>query len=258
MTLRFCEIRRCFAAFARIFYNERMAAGRIGLGRIPVVLLLIVAPLASCGDLTATTFETGEISFSVSAASVEVPMSLQDDGRIAELPCPADGVCPSSELLTLTCERSLCNPAPRTVTSDVAGVIDFDELTGDLSFLFRSVDTIEIIELSYTVQANTLSVDLDGVEIFWGPEGAVDLDPALGVQLLGAMPFQSARTTSSGFAELDYIGTQALSDYLVSASRRIRIFVRTRIDLEPGGPLPEGDARVVAHMKVRVSGPAID
>ncbi|MBW2460661.1 MAG: hypothetical protein JRH11_03370, partial [Deltaproteobacteria bacterium] len=203
-----------------------MAAGRIGLGRI-LMALFFVGPLASCGDLAATTFETGEISFSVSAASVEVPMSLQDDGRIADLPCPADGVCPSSELLTLTCERSLCNPAPRTITSDVAGVIDFDELTGDLSFLFRSVDAIEVVELPYTVQANTLSIDLESVQVFWGPEGAVDLDPALGVQLLGTMPSQSARTTSSGFAELDYIGTQALSDYLVSASRRIRIFVRT-------------------------------
>jgi hypothetical protein len=184
-------------------------------------------------------------------------MELRADGRIAELACSPTGMCPSTEAITVTCEASLCNPAPRTVTSPVGGVIDFDELTGDLSGVFQAVDAIRLSSLMYTVELNTLTVDVEAIEIFWGPEGAVDVDPALGVERLATIPAQRARTTSSGEADVDALGSEHLSDYLVDRSRRIRLFARTRVDLEPGGALPEGELSAVAQMTVDVSGPQL-
>jgi hypothetical protein len=109
----------------------------------------------------------------------------------------------------------------------------------------------------YTVELNTLTVDVEAIEIFWGPEGAVDVDPALGVERLATIPAQRARTTSSGEADVDALGSEHLSDYLVDRSRRIRLFARTRVDLEPGGALPEGELSAVAQMTVDVSGPQL-
>jgi len=232
------------------------AAGFRWIPRVLSSFLLVVA-LTSCSDLGTVSYETQELEFSVMASSLDVPDALRMDGRIAEVPCRPGGMCPSTETLTVTCERSLCDPAPRTVTAPVGDVIDFDELTGDLSVAFRAVDAIVLKKLSYTVQLNTLSVDLEEVEIFWGPEGAVDVDPALGVERLATIPPQRARTTSSGEADVDPAGSQALSDYLVDSSRRIRLFVRTRVDLVPGGALPEGEMSVIAQMTVDVSGPQL-
>ncbi len=220
----------------------------------PILALLL---LSSCSDIGTVTYETQDVELSVSSGSLEVPMALADGGRIASLPCPTGGMCPSTAGITVTCERSVCNPAPRTITAPVGDVIDFDALLGDLSAAFVVVDAIEVSELSYTVQLNTLTIDLSEIEIFWGPEGAVDVDPALGVHRLATIPAQQARMTSSGMGEVDAAGSAALSDYLVNSSRRIRLFVRTRVDLEPGDPLPEGEIQAVTRMKVDVSGPQI-
>jgi hypothetical protein len=248
----------CGTFAARFLASYTQCMRPAGFRWTPFVLpLLCLTVLSSCSDLTTVSFDTQALEFSVTASSLEVPVALQDGGRVAELACPAGGSCPSSEAMPVTCERSLCDPAPRTVTAPVGDVIDFDELTGDLSGLFREVDAIQLSELTYTVQLNTLSVDLEAIEIYWGPEGAVDIDPALGVERLATIPSQQARITSSGKADVDPSGSQALSDYLVGSSRRIRLFVRTEVDLEPGGELPEGELSVVAQMTVNVSGPMI-
>jgi hypothetical protein len=85
----------------------------------------------------------------------------------------------------------------------------------------------------------------------------VDVDPAFGVHRLATIPAQRARMTSSGMGAVDATGSASLSDYLVNSSRRIRLFVRTRVDLEPGDPLPEGEIQAIARMKVDVSGPQL-
>ncbi|NIS28920.1 MAG: hypothetical protein GWN73_02460 [Actinobacteria bacterium] len=217
----------------------------------------MLALVTACSDVGTITYESDDVELSVGASSLEVPSDLAEDGRIAEVSCPMGGMCPSTAALTVTCERSLCNPAPRTITAPVGDVIDFDALVGDLGDTFLVVDEILISEVSYTVQLNTFTVDLGEIEIFWGPEGAVDVDPALGVHRLATIPMQRARMTSSGMAEVDSVGSAMLSDYLVGSSRRIRLFVRTRVDLEPGDPLPEGEIQAVARMTVDVSGPQL-
>jgi hypothetical protein len=229
---------------------RRLPPGRL----FPVILL---AALTSCSDAGSVSVDTGELMFSVSATSLRLPTELRDGDRVASLPCTA-GTCPALDGVTFTCAADVCDPAARTISVPVGEVLDFDALAADFSTLFTVVDAIEVDAIQYVVQLNTLTVSLGELEVHWGPEGAVDIDPAMDVHRLATLPPRAARSTGMGDADIDIAGRDALSDYLVGTSRRIRLFVRTRVDLAPGDPFPEGEANVVVVMRVTARGAVLD
>lgn len=219
--------------------------------RRSLALLLLAVLAASCGDSTSATFAVG-VGVELDAADLALPSELRDGDSIASLPCGPMGMCPTSAEVPVTCEADLCDPAPQTLTFDV-GDVDIDEEAGDVSDLFSSIDTIEILEIDYLVETNTLTLPTSDIEIFWGPAAAVDVGSP-GVTRLGTLPALAAMETGEGGVILDEAGRAAFTEYFETTSHRFRFFVRTPVDLEPGQAWPAGGVAVLVRMRVRVSG----
>ncbi|MCC6875550.1 MAG: hypothetical protein IT378_14685 [Sandaracinaceae bacterium] len=215
---------------------------------------LFGALLGACDGTVSVTFMTGRQDLELSTGALALPTELRDGDRVASVSCGPSGVCPPSDLVTLSCEAGTCDPAPKTLAYPIAGVFDVDAVAPELDSIASRVVSYDIEELQYDVLLNTLTVGTGPVEIFWGPEAAVAIDESQGVVLLGTMPAIRASETSRGEVAIDPQGMLALSDHLVSRSRRFRLFARTVVDLDPGDPFPEGLVRMTVNGKITVVG----
>lgn len=228
------------------------------------LLFAVLSGLALGGCNNAVTVElvTGDQVFELSASAVELPTELRDSSTspatILAIDCSGTGICPSSTELSVTCVSGLCDPGPHTVTVPVGDVVDFDELLADARSVLRYVDSIEIVEVQYSVSPNSLTIPLPDVLVYWGPEGAADIT-APGVALLGTISGVGAMSALADEQMIvDPTGAALMSDYVIDVSRRIRFFAQTTIDLAPGGPFPDGSATVIASMRVRAIGRIIE
>lgn len=221
------------------------------------MLAALAAPslLAGCNNSVTVQLMSGPQMFELTTASVTVPAELADGSSIASIPCSTE--CPSVEGFTLSCTGGVCDPQPVSVSSQIGDVVDFDTLLSEASTLLRFVDAIEVTSVTYEASPNSLTVGVPDIEIYWGPEGAAGVDSP-GVTYFGTIPAVPASTAVSGAVSIDAAGSQAMSDYVVNTSRRIRFFARTDVDLQPGGPLPGGAATVTVNMTVRATGRLID
>jgi hypothetical protein len=221
----------------------------------------MLVALAGCDDSVLVQLRTGPQPFEVSAASLGLPAALRDDSTgsslIASVACGPMGMCPASEGVPLTCVEAVCDPAQHTLSGPVGSVIDVEVLAAGARDLVRSIEAIEVVEARTQVGSNTLTVELPGTEIFWGPEAASDVDPAMGVVMIGWMPGIPAGWTGRGEIDLDPVGVAALSEYLVGTARRVRLFARTRVDLQPGDPFPEGSAQLTVDLTVQITGSVV-
>lgn len=215
--------------------------------------------LAGCDGTISVTFVTGPQMFEVSTSSIALPAELDDgSGHIASVACGPMGMCPPNDAVTLTCESNVCDPAPVTLAGPVGGVIDVQELLADTREVgIRRIESYSIDEVEYDVTLNTLSFDTEVVEIYWGPEAATTIDPALGVHHFGTVPAVAAGATPAGELEIDAEGSTALSDYLVDTAQRVRFFAQTTVDLEPGDPYPQGSLDVTVNVTMTAVGRVI-
>lgn len=223
-----------------------------------VLSAALLALGTSCDGTISVVFSTGPQDFQVDTSELDLPTAFRDDdGNIRSVPCGPMGMCPPSDTVTLTCERDVCDPAPKTVSAPVGTVIDVDMLLSETREVISSVDSYTFEQIRYEVSLNTLTFPVNDVEIFWGPEAATAIDPALGVRRLGTVPAVAAGATPSGDVILDPAGAQELSDYLVGRGSRVRFFAQTVVDLDPGDPFPEGEIRTSVNVTVRAVGSLI-
>jgi len=220
-------------------------------------LLAVLGLLAlGCDGTISVLFSTGPQEFEVSTDALALPMELRDmSGTIASVPCGPMGMCPPSDEVTLDCNAGVCDPAPRTVSVPVGGVIDTSALlaeTGDIGLNVIESFSIEVV--TYDISLNTLTVPINEIEVFWGPEAATSIDPSQGVHPFGRIPAIGAGATSSGNMIIDGPGTARLSDFLVPDGGRLRLFARTMVDLDPGDPYPEGSVRMSVNATIRAVG----
>lgn len=211
---------------------------------------------AACSNEASVAFTTG-MQFELSTDSLALPAGLRSDTPSGPIlmgaPCGAMGMCPTStgaDGVSFECVGGVCDPSPKTLSIPVGDVVDLDVAAGDLRNVLAEADHVDILRVTSNVTANTLTIDLPAVEIFWGPEGATAIDEAMGVHRLGTMPPIVARTTGGGEMVIDTAGRDALSTYIVTMSKRLKFFGRTVVDLMPGGPYPEGAATVSVSMDV--------
>lgn len=217
--------------------------------------LVLVSNLA-CNGTASATFPVGT-SVEVDAADLGLPTELMDGMVVATVPCGPMGMCPTSSEAPVTCESDVCNPAPQTLAIPVGDVVDIDELAGDIDSVFRSIDTVEILEINYRIERNTLSFDTEPIEVHWGPAGATALDETMGVRQLATVPRFTAGETGEGGVPLDSAGSAAFTTHFEDTSHQFRFFARTAADLEPGQAWPTGSLRVEVTMRIRVSGSLI-
>ncbi|MBX3269835.1 MAG: hypothetical protein KF729_06220 [Sandaracinaceae bacterium] len=223
--------------------------------RVRPALALALA-LSGCDGTISVVFSTGRQELEVSTASLALPTELRGgDGTIASVSCGPMGMCPPSDAVTLECVGGVCDPAPRTISVPVGGVIDADALLSEAGEVgLRVVDSYAVERVRYEVSLNTLTVPVGEIAVFWGPEAATSIDPALGVRRFGTVPPIAAGATPSGELTIDGEGAAALSDHLVSTSRRVRFFAQTEVDLAPGDPFPEGSVRASVNATIRAVG----
>ena len=209
-----------------------------------------------CDGTISVVFSTGPQEFEVSTAGLALPVELRDmSGAIASVPCGPMGMCPPSDVVTLDCNADVCDPAPKTVSAPVGGVIDTEALLADTRDVgLRVVDSYTIERVAYDITLNTLTIPTQEIEVFWGPEAATSIDPAQGVHPFGRIPAIAAGATASGDMIIDGAGTAALSDFLVAGGGRMRLFARTSVDLDPGDPFPEGSVRMSVNATIRAVG----
>lgn len=219
--------------------------------------LFALLGLTGCLDNTATaTFPIGSEA-RLSSSDLGLPAEFRDSSSgspaVASVPCAPDGTC-SSLPIDATCVSMVCDPEPITVVAQVGNIVDFDALVAGLDTLFADVRSIELLSLDYEIRTNTFNIGVEPVEVFWAPAGAVSVDPALGARRLGVLPAQAAMATGSGSLDIDAAGSRALSAHVAGTDPRIKLFVRTGVDLDPGSPFPEGDIDLAVRMTVRVRG----
>lgn len=205
-------------------------------------LLPVLVALAGCDGTISVTFFTGPQEVEISSAELSLPAALEQEGRVASVPCGPSGMCaPPSGAIVITCEADVCDPAPTTFSPPFGQVIDVEALLAETREIgVRRIESYTIEEVAYEVDLNTLGLDIGPVDIYWGPEAATAIDPALGVRRLGTVPPVANGTTPRGQIAIDPEGAQALSDYLVATGSRVRFFAQTVIDLAPGDPFPTG------------------
>lgn len=222
--------------------------------------LVTVLAGVGCDGTISVTFSTGPQELEVSTSSLDLPVELEaEDGTIAAVPCGPMGMCPPTETITITCEEDVCDPAPKTLSAPVGGVIDVDVLLTDAREIgLRVVDVYEFEAVAYEILLNTLSVPVDAIEIYWGPEAATAIDPALGVRRFGTVPPTAPGQTGAGQVLIDAVGTRELSDYLVGGGSRVRFFAQTTVDLDPNDPFPSGSVRMSVNVTIRAIGSVID
>lgn len=221
---------------------------------VPVSISLFVT---SCATPVSVDVNAGPFDVAISSSQLALPSELRDNSTtpasIYSVPC--GGMlpgCPSSGGITITCNSSSeCDPDPIAVSIPAGDVIDLDMLSGGLSNSVPSIDAIEIRSVMVTVNTNTLTIPLQSMELYWGTE--TDTEPNLD-RHFATIPGLAAGSTSLGDIALDASGISDLSDFLVGTSHRIRVFVRTSVDLNPGGPFPEGDLSMTATFKVTARG----
>ncbi len=220
---------------------------------LPALVLLA----AGCDGTISVVFSTGPQEFEVSTASLALPTELRDDssGTIAMVMCGPMGMCPPASEVTLDCNAGFCDPAPRTISAPVGGVIDVDSLLADAGDVgLNVVDSYSVERVAYDVSLNTLTVPTNEIAVFWGPEAATSIDPSLGVRRFGTIPAIGAGETARGDMSIDGAGVMALSDYLVAGNSRLRFFAQTMVDLDPGDPFPEGSVRMSVNLTIRAVG----
>jgi len=149
-----------------------------------------------------------------------------------------------------SCVSMVCDPDPVEVT-DILDDVDID---GGASAIARNVDKLELLAADYVIRSNTFTFPIAPIEIYWGPPGAVDVDPAMGVMLLGTIPAIDAGATGPGTVLLDDAGNAALTDYLRGTAGQIRLFYRTTVNIDPGDPWPAGDIDVAVTLTIRATG----
>lgn len=221
---------------------------------VPICLSLIIT---SCATPVSVDVNAGPFNVAISSSSLSLPSELRDNSTtpasIYSIPCGGSlPACPSASGVTITCNgSSVCDPDPINVSIPAGDVIDLDMLSGGLSNSVPSIDAIEVRSATVVVNSNTLTIPLSAMDLYWGTE--TDTEANLD-RHFGTIPALAAGSTSIGDVALDPAGVSDLSDYLVSTSHRIRIFVRTSVDLNPGGPFPEGDLSMMATFKVTARG----
>jgi hypothetical protein len=206
-------------------------------------LLLLCFVSSGCDGTISVQFYTSPQAFSVSVDEVAPPAELRDaSGTIAAVPCGPEGICPPSDVVTLTCNAStICDPAAKTIQAPVGGVIDIAAILAETREIgVTRVESYSFDELRYEVTLNTLTFPVGPVDIYWGPETATAIDAAMGVARFGTLPTVEPGTTPRGMLTIDPAGAGALGDHLVAGGTRIRFFAQTTVDLDPGDPFPEG------------------
>ncbi len=208
----------------------------------------LAALLASCGGDVSLTFRSA-VDIEVDTDDFDVPAEYQGGGTVTALPC--EGSCPTLSGLAATCVESVCDPDVLLVTVPVGNVVDIeDEVDAAEGTPLASVDSVELLGLSYEVARNTIGVDLEPVRLFWTTENDT-AGEALG-DALAVFPGVPAGEMPSGDASLDEARNAALTAFFESGGRRLRFFAEAGTDLAPGGPLPNGafDVRMVLRLRV--------
>jgi hypothetical protein len=209
---------------------------------------------AGCQTPLSLSFTVGPVQADVDANDLSIPPEMSDGTTILSVACPP-AECPSDATsgFQSTCVGGVCDPSA-DVTVDI-GVVDLSDYQ-DLSTLGDALSAAEIEAVHYTVDANTLDVDLPPTDVFWAPESVTTFDDP-SVRGLGTVPATPAGTTPSGDMDSDDAGQAALTDYLLSQSTsalRFRLFARATIDLEPGQAVPTGALSLGVSMDVRLEG----
>jgi hypothetical protein len=216
----------------------------------------------ACNGTVSVTFFTGPQEFEVSVDELAPPEELRDPSNdtIRSVPCGPEGMCPpSDDVVVLTCESNVCDPAAQTIEVPIGGVIDVDALLADTREIGVSrVESYSFDEVRYEISLNTLTMPVGPVAVYWGPESATGIDSALGVMPFGTLPTIEAGQMPQGTMDLDAAGSAALGDYLVGGGARIRFFAETMADLDPGEPFPGSSVRGSVNLTITAVSRVID
>jgi len=186
---------------------------------------LMAVGCVGCGwlissDVTETDFALPMKSYSFNASMFNVPSALTQDvpcgtGQIVTDCCnpPAPLPAPDCNANTVTCEpnASGANVCTAQVTVSQATPINLGQEVPALNSI-TGVLNIKIKKISYTVNDNTLSVNLPDVVLYVAPQGVTDPnDPS--AQKFGTMPAIAAMATPAGDVVLEPNAAQVLNTY---------------------------------------------
>lgn len=225
-----------------------------------IVFTLVLAALAPAGCNGTVSFDiaAGPNTFDVSTDSLGIPPELRVEAGggsavVASIPCDDSTPCLTAGSFVIDCNGGVCDPEPIPLSVEVGDGIDLESYTSQLGPVADRLQSVEFTSIRYEVDTNTLNVDLPPVTIFWGPIGAAAIESD-GVRVLGTIPPIPAQSSGSGSVAIDAGGQQALSQYIIDVDRRLRLFARAPIDINPGQAFPDGSIRLAVTMQLHIVG----
>ena len=215
--------------------------------RIIIASLTALVGVAGCGwlissDVTETNFALPAKSFSLDASMFNVPSALMQD-----VPCGAHASHTACAEEMISCDQNengaMVCMAQMTVSQSTP--IDLGQEVPALNSI-TGVLNIKIKKISYTVNANTLTVNLPDVILYVAPQGVTDPnDP--NAQKFGTLPAIASMATPSGDVVLETNAAQILNNYTKNIQAPFTIIAGTtlkvshaptgRIDMTIGGTL---------------------
>jgi len=227
--------------------------------RIIIASLTALVGVAGCGwlissDVTETNFALPAKSFSLDASMFNVPSALMQDvpcgaGQMVTDCCapPPPVPPPDCQANMISCDQNengaMVCMAQMTVSQSTP--IDLGQEVPALNSI-TGVLNIKIKKISYTVNANTLTVNLPDVILYVAPQGVTDPnDP--NAQKFGTLPAIASMATPSGDVVLETNAAQILNNYTKNIQAPFTIIAGTtlkvshaptgRIDMTIGGTL---------------------
>lgn len=203
-------------------------------------------------DMYASTFTSAGLASGGPGGNTVANVPCAPQGPSGDALCqaivPASGA--GSDIVLRCNATGHCDPEPYRVVADL-GVQDLHEVT---SAKVSVIDHFELIGIDAVAETNTANIDIPAFELRWGSESASTGNLATSTQLLAHVPAIASGSTGNIDVSIEDAGLAALDAYLRDTSSRVRFFLVTNLDLQPGQALPAGHIDLTVGLIIRASG----
>jgi hypothetical protein len=220
--------------------------------------------LSACGllssDITKVTFTLPSKTVAFDTASLNIP-----SGNTVAVPCgpgqivmdccnpPAPLPAPDCNSVNITCAANPqgMNVCTAEVTVSQSSTLNLGQEVPQLASA-TSLANLSISQISYTVDSNTMNVDLPPAIIYLAPNGVTDSTDTR-AKRFGTVPVIPAGTTPTGNVSLEPDATTTFSSFTHDLKTPFNLILTTTVDVPSGTPIPSGAVQITVTGKMSAS-----
>jgi hypothetical protein len=220
--------------------------------------------ISACGllssDITKLTFPLPARTVQFDTASLNIP-----SGNTVAVPCgagqlvmdccnpPAPLPKPDCSAVNITCSASSQGTNVCTAEVMVSQTTTVDLRQGDPRLASAtSLANLSISQISYSVDRNSLNIDLPPATIYLAPAGVMD-GTDMRAKRFGTVPVIPAGTTPSGNVSLEPDATSTFASFTHDLTMPFNLIVTATVDVPSGTPIPTGAVQITVTGQLSAS-----